>query len=289
MKSYQEYVAALLSAYRSADAIPLANAPARPQPKVIEEAGTALIFSPHPDDEAIVAGLPLRLQRECGMRIVNLAVTLGSNKARQQERIEEVKSCCAYLGFDLMVADECGLEDIHLLTRRHEPTHWIHAADVLGLTIRQIAPRLIIYPHSGDGHRTHIGVNALVNHALLRLGKDFSCFCLETEFWSPMETPNLMVESTPEDVAAIISGLSYHQGEIRRNPFHLRLPAWMMDNVRRGAEIVGDKGSEAPPFDFATLYRLRFRSEGRFHECLPMGWYLSKSDDAGLVFKQNQA
>jgi len=32
---------------------------------------------------------------------------------------------------------------------------------------------------------------------------------------------------------------------VRRNPYHARLPAWMMDNVRRGAELAG--GQRAAP------------------------------------------
>jgi hypothetical protein len=48
-----------------------------------------------------------------------------------------------------------------------------------------------------------------------------------------------------------------HAGEVRRNPYHARLPAWMLDNVRRGAELVGGRGAKAPDFTFATIYRLR--------------------------------
>ena len=36
----------------------------------------------------------------------------------------------------------------------------------------------------------------------------------------------------------------------------------MMDNVRRGAELVGGQGGAAPDFAFAALYRLRKWSQG---------------------------
>ena len=71
-----------------------------------------------------------------------------------------------------------------------------------------------------------------------------------------MPHPNLMVENTVEEVADLLGALSHHRGELERNPFHLRLPAWMQDNVRRGAEVVGGQGGEAPDFGFATLYRV---------------------------------
>src|SRR2546422_7081650 len=40
-----------------------------------------------------------------------------------------------------------------------------------------------------------------------------------------------------------------------------RSPAWMLDNVRRGSELVSGQGGTAPDFAFAALYRLRKRSE----------------------------
>ena len=102
-----------------------------------------------------------------------------------------------------------------------------------------------------------------------------SCLTVETEFWGAMDTPNLMVESSAADVADLVAALSLHVGEVARNAYHLRLPAWMIDNVRRGAELVGGQGGTAPDFAFATLYRLRRWEKGQFHKssrgakCLP--------------------
>ena len=55
----------------------------------------------------------------------------------------------------------------------------------------------------------------------------------------------------------MMAALSFHVGEVQRNPYHLLVPAWMQDNVRRGGELVGGQGGAAPDFTFATLYRLR--------------------------------
>ena len=84
--------------------------------------------------------------------------------------------------------------------------------------------------------------------------------CLE--FWGAMTSPNLMVEVSAPDLADLITALTFHVGEVRRNPYHLTLPAWMVDNVRRGGEVVGGQGGAAPDFTFATLYRQR-RWNGR--------------------------
>jgi hypothetical protein len=55
----------------------------------------------------------------------------------------------------------------------------------------------------------------------------------------------------------------------------------MMDNVRRGAELVGGQGGAAPDFTFAALYRLRQWSEHRVSNVLPGGRFLSKSENPG--------
>jgi LmbE family N-acetylglucosaminyl deacetylase len=51
-----------------------------------KQSATVMILSPHPDDECISGGLALRLMHENGWHVVNVAVTLGSNKDRQKER-----------------------------------------------------------------------------------------------------------------------------------------------------------------------------------------------------------
>src|SRR5688572_4883568 len=84
-----------------------------------------------------------------------------------------------------------------------------------------------------------------------------------------MATPNLVVEVCPDHLADLMAGLSFHVGEVRRNPYHLGLPAWMQDNVRRGAEVAGGQGEAAPAFDFATLYRVRRWKDGRLQPAAP--------------------
>jgi hypothetical protein len=93
-----------------------------------------------------------------------------------------------------------------------------------------------------------------------------------------------MVESSAADVADLVAALSLHVGEVARNAYHLRLPAWMMDNVRRGAELVGGQGGAAPRFAFATLYRLSRWANGRLHPVLEQGRVLSNKDDLSELF-----
>jgi hypothetical protein len=93
-----------------------------------------------------------------------------------------------------------------------------------------------------------------------------------------------MVESSEEDVSDLLAALSFHIEEVRRNPYHLRMPAWLIDNVRRGAELVGGQGGTAPNFTFATLYRARQWKSGAIEELYSGGKQLAARDFPGAVF-----
>jgi LmbE family N-acetylglucosaminyl deacetylase len=235
--------------------------PARATPTA---APVALLFSPHPDDEVITGALALRLQREAGARVVNVAVTLGSNRARREERRREVAAACALLGWDLEV---WGCEGVVPEAVQREPVLWEGWTCVAAEAIARWRPRWVFYPHGDDGHPTHIGTHLLAQAALARAadaGGPERPWRILTEYWHPLKNPNLLVECPPELLATLIAALCCHRGEIARNPYHLTLPAWLLDNVRRGAERIGGAGATAPTFPFGTLYRVE--------PCRPPGW-----------------
>jgi N-acetylglucosamine malate deacetylase 1 len=257
---------------------------ARPdRPLVAADAPKALIFAPHPDDEVIIGGLPLRLLRELKMNVVNVAVTLGSRVDRQLERWQELKNCCDYIGFGLVAPEERGLEGINPAAREKDPQRWASSVEAIARLLTEHRPSIVFFPHDDDWNKTHIGVHHLLVEALGSSG--LACLTVETEFWGAMDAPNLMVESSAADVADLVAALSLHEGEVARNAYHLRLPAWMIDNVRRGAELVGGQGGTAPRFAFATLYRLRRWEESRFHNIFEGGQVLSGQDDLSKLFQ----
>jgi N-acetylglucosamine malate deacetylase 1 len=257
MNPYQKFVSAYAQLFTDGKSFPLGGIPPRKQPAPVTDAPVVLIFSPHPDDECIIGGLALRLMRETKMRIVNVAVTLGSNKKRRLARLRELKNACDFLGFDLEQTARDGLEEINSNARINKPGHWKAAMKIIAAALAKHRPRAIFFPHELDYNSTHIVAHFLVMDALKTLPENFQTTLVETEFWGQMPSPNLMVESSVEDTADLLAALSFHAGEMRRNPYHLRLPAWLQDNVRRGAELVGGQGSAAPDFMFATLYRVR--------------------------------
>jgi LmbE family N-acetylglucosaminyl deacetylase len=243
-----------------------------------------LIFSPHPDDEVIIGALPLRLLREAGWNVIDVAVTLGSRKDRQAARLAELRGCCDFIGFGLEETAPNGLERVNATTRAEEPERWEGMVRVIAEILRRHWPRAIFFPHELDWNITHTGTHYLVTDALKTLPADFHCSAVETEYWGAMASPNLMVELGVEDVADLAAALTFHAGEVERNPYHLSLPAWMMDNVRRGGELIGGQGSAVPKSTFATLYRVRRWANGKLERLPQHGRNLPAGENAGSLF-----
>jgi len=281
MTPYHDLVRAITQLARDGKNFPLGGFPPVPRPDIAPDAPRVLIFSPHPDDECIIGGLPLRLMREAHMRVVNVAVTQGSNKQRQAARWKELEAACGYLGFDLVQTAPGGLERITPKNREQDPADWGKSVAVIARILAEHKPRLILFPHDNDWNGTHIGTHHLVVDALKQQAAGFTCLVVETEFWGAMATPNLMVESTPDDIADLMAATSFHVGEVQRNPYHLLQPAWMQDNVRRGGELVGGQGGAAPAFTFCTLYRYRRWNDGRFEAIYTGGRSLPAATPAG--------
>ena len=284
MNPYIKFVEQLESQIKSAEKFPLGEMKKCRRYPVKKNAKKVLMFSPHPDDECIVGLLPLRLMRELGMQIINVAVTQGSNKSRRTDRLEELENACEFLGWTVVKCLENGLEHINPETRENNQKLWRCSVAVIEKILREQQPEIIIFPHSNDWNITHIGTHWLVKDALMNINGSFSCFFLETEFWMPMDQPNLMVEADCQTLADLIAAASFHVEEVKRNPYHLLLPAWMQDNVRRGAELVGGQGEAAPDFTYATLYRIGKFENGKIKDLNLSKKIFSKTNDLKDLF-----
>lgn len=284
MNPYVSLVQDYARHFREGRSFPLGGFPPAARPPVAAGAPKALIFSPHPDDECIIGALPLRLARESGWNVINVAVTQGSNRERQAGRLAELREACEFIGFGLLQTSSNGLEKVTPKCRAEEPATWAPMVKRIAEILATEKPAAIFVPHEHDWNGTHIGTHFLVMDALATLGKDFATAIVETEYWGQMTRPNLMVEVSEQLLADQVTGVSFHAGEVRRNPFHLLLPAWMQDNVRRGSELVGGQGGAAPQFGFATLYRLRAWRDGAVTDPQKGGRNLSLAEKAGLLF-----
>ena len=273
---YEEFVESFSSTMRKGLDLPLGNIAPPTDYTVKSHAPKVAILSPHPDDECVMGALALRLKRETGSAVVNIPVTFGSNPSRKVERKEELANACKWIGFEIYDLEDGGLEKITPEVRLQDTKHWEQAVSKLTRAIEQIQPDILFFPNATDWNRTHLGVHLLTHDSLNQIGSA-SMTLIETEFWGQIKEPNLLVESSTEEVGDLVAALSHHKGEVRRNPFHLRLPSWMQDNVRRGAEVVGGQGGNAPDFDFATLYRVSRMEKGKIYFPWEGGRCLSKT------------
>ena len=199
----------------------------------------------------------------------------------------ELRGACKYLGFGLEQIAPNGLENVSIKTRTNDPGAWARMVRSSPIFWKPIRPQVIFFPHEHDWNGTHIGVHFLLLDAL-KSCQDLNCFVVETEFWGQMQSPNLMVEYTANDVADLISATSFHVGEVKRNPYHTLIPAWMQDNVRRGAELVGGQGGAAPEFVFAQLYRARKWINGSLDNLYDGGKWLSTKENPDSIFAKQK-
>lgn len=93
---------------------------------------TVVMCSPHPDDESLIGALALRFRQEAGARVVNCAITLGSNISQKARRLGELESACRALGFELIVPDQpVGLDRVNLANRRDHREEWAAKVETL--------------------------------------------------------------------------------------------------------------------------------------------------------------
>lgn len=213
-----------------------------------------VMLSPHPDDECLTGALPLRLKNEQDWQIINIAVTLGSDSQRRAARAREAEAACQVLGFDGVLPTADGFSDLRDDVRLHDPAGWHIKTERLALHLNVLRPQAVFMPHAGDAHPAHRGTHFLAMDALARMPTEFTCAVIQTEYWHANAAANLMVGIGVDDAATLLTALACHVGENARNPYDARFPAYLIDNVRRGAEIIGGKGMDAPAMDFAMLY-----------------------------------
>ena len=228
----------------------------------------AMILAPHPDDESIMWWLPWGLREECGFQVGGVPVTLGRREDRRAARAKELRAACRALGFRLRIpmAIPAG----------------VASTKELIAVLDDLRPAVVFVPHAKDGHATHrashwLGVTAM------DVARQKSFHVVETEYWHPLERPNLMVAASPAQLKTLRRALACHEGEVARNDYAARLPAWMSDNVRRGAELVGGAGAAAPDMAYATLYRARIRAGGKWRMPFKNGRLIESSEDLGAL------
>lgn len=233
----------------------------------------ALMLAPHPDDESLTGLLALRLQEECGYEVWVTPFSLGSLRARRGERKGELRAACEQLGFRLKFLAADGEGRV--------------VAEGLAGWLGELRPEIFFVPHAKDGHATHRAAHRAGVAALDAAGGRQAV--VETEYWHPLERPNLMVAAGRGHLARLRGALACHRGELARHDYSASLAAWMRDNTRRGAERIGGAGAVAPKFRHSTLYRARWREGGRWGAMFRGGRVIGSRQDlngwAGMILQ----
>ena len=217
-----------------------------------------LVVPPHPDDECLTGLLPLRLQREAGAEVDVRAATYGSSEARRKERRKELEAACGVLGW-------------RVLGRGTAPL----TADELAQRLAGGRYGLVVCPHAKDGHPRHRATHRLVRAAIQTL-EGPAPLVAETDYWMPLERPNLVVEGTKKDLDALTTALRQHKGEVARNDYDRRLWAWWVDNIRRGSESLSGPGAAGLGLEAGEMYRLVRLSSTRWRPAWPGGKVVGK-------------
>ncbi len=191
-----------------------------------------LIFAPHPDDECLMAGFALRAREEWNAEVHVLPYSFGSDPSRRLARIQELKDALQVLDFKLIDPRTAGV------------TEKLSASE-FDSVMASLKPDVILSPHLRDGHPAHIEAATLVNDWFQQQAglKGSTPVWLQTEYWAQNPDANEFVPLQPEHVIRIGEALQKHQGEVSRNPYHLRLPAWYIDQSRRAQELIAGFGA----------------------------------------------
>lgn len=265
-------------------ALPLGGMQSPPQPAPAANASRVLIFAPHPVDEGLVGGLPLRLLREGGMRVIDVVLGHGGYTECQEQNGAEHRAACNYLGFEVLTAATRDIDRLDPSNRSQEPARWSRCVAIVAEMLERTAPRLVLLPQVAEPSRIHVVTHLLVLDALTRLGGRLDCQLAETEHWLNMTAPNLLVESSIQDVADLVAATSFRAIQMKRNPYHLRLPGRLQDNVRRGVEIIGGGVDANTGFTFATLYGVRRWRNGELVRAFKGRRLLRASENAASLF-----
>lgn len=201
----------------------------------------ALAFSPHPDDEVIGAGGTLIELAQLGMRVINVALSLGRPEQHPRRRAELIEAC-GRAGFDLLIPDNLPpiSSACDLTVAQHE------LRELIGDLLVEHRPAVVVSPSPHDRHHGHEVVARAVRDALRSCGASGPVWWM-WGLWSELACPTLLVPLSEERLGMVKYALEAHTGECARNDYvrivHHRAAA----AAQIGFERVFGFGSPADP------------------------------------------
>jgi LmbE family N-acetylglucosaminyl deacetylase len=208
---------------------------------------SALIISPHGDDEALGAGA---LIADCARRPIPVHVLFVATDASRHyglgrettlaERLEEITASARVLGFtyDVLFAGQGKLERLDTLPLRA-------LVDAIERTVDERAPDLVVVPHGDDYDQDHVACFRAA-HAALRpmpattgkhfVGKVVSYEMPKLEWAVTPFRPNLYLAADAELIDRKCAAIAAYETQLRPEP-HIR----SIENIRR---LAGLRGAE---------------------------------------------
>ncbi len=216
---------------------------------------TVLHLSPHPDDEVVGAGATLIALRDTGHRVVNLAVTLGSDERERSRRRDEVETACQRAGFELVV---------------HDPGRDLAAA--VGALIAETGADLVVAPSPHDGHPRHEAVGRAARDAI-EAARDAGPppRLWLWGLWADLPRPTLYHAFGEVLMRQAIYVLEAHAGELARNDYRALVRARATANRVLGAERVFGWGAPGRDQPFAELLIEAVLAEDGWRTTTPRG------------------
>lgn len=204
---------------------------------------TALLLSPHPDDELLGCPAHLLALRDAGWRIVNLPLSMGSNESRRSRRRRELELACRRAGFELMA----GSEQLGMPSTRSaagDGAALDRAVQRVCALAGELDATLLVAPSPHDDHPAHEWTGRLAL-ASLRAGAAERLWLWG--LWADVALPNSLCVFDAGRLEEIEQALAAHAGELSRNDFSRLLRG----RAQAGAVLLPERilgyGSEGLP------------------------------------------
>jgi LmbE family N-acetylglucosaminyl deacetylase len=195
---------------------------------------TALLLSPHPDDELLGCPAHLFALRDAGWRIVDVALTFGGDEAQRDRRRAELEEACSRARFELVVPEAGRFAG--------DPR------DVSALAAAYDA-RLLVAPSPHDDHPAHARAGRLAI-AAARAGA--APLLWLWALWADLGLPTSVCVFDARRLGEIEHALAAHIGELGRNDYRRLLRARAETGAILLPERVFGYGSPGvPPGSFA--------------------------------------